>query len=219
MKKLIFLILAASLTLLCCSCSGSKEQQSSQPPQSADTSAAVSDTASTAESSAEKITTSPSSAEAPLKLEKWGSAAKYCTAEKGYSEVPVRILSVRRGESVGREVKRLAEKTIFAYYSEPEEYEEYAIAEYEICLDGFPVDKGGTDIEVTAFIQGTDGEMMKLDNGSYWSATAMSLNNDSSFFYEGTQKGLLAYRIPKGRSDYLIVVGEAGEQQAYFSGV
>lgn len=221
MKKILTVLLAASVAVLLCACSGPKDEQSSstESKQQSTASESTSSQSSKADKSSEDINPASSSAEKPLELKKWGKAAKYSTEENGYVSVPVRILSVRRGESVANEVKRLAEKNIFTHFSEPEDFEEYAIAEYELSLDCFPVGKGGTNIDITAFIVGTDDDMLTLKDGTYWSATAMSLNEDDKYCYEGVVRGTMAFKIPKGVSDYIIKTGEAGEEQAYFKGV
>ncbi len=217
-KRLSAVLLAAALLTFSSACSGSKDHSSSPASQSPAEPSAESSAESSA-SSGEEISVSDSSAKSPLMPEKWGKAAKYCTEQDSYVDVPVRILSVRRGDGVKDEVRRLADQSLYAVYSEPKDSEEYAIADYELSLDGFPVGKGGTLIDVYAVILGTDGDMLKLSDGSYFSATAMCLNGDDNYRYEGIVKGKLAYKIPKGCTDYLLVLGEVNETQAFVQGV
>lgn len=215
MKRILLFCLAVSLTACAGACSGSSAQESS--PSSAASS--VSEPESSSASDRQEITITSSSASSPLSLNVWGSAAKYSTASGEYVETPIRLLSVRRGESVKEEVRRLAEKSSFAVYREPDKDKEYALVTYELSLDGFPVKEGGTLIDVFATVTGTDGEMLKLANGSYYSTTAMCLNDDDAYFYEGVATGMMAYQIPKNCTDYLLVIGEPGESLAYFKGL
>ena len=50
------------------------------------------------------------SMEEPLSLGQWGTAAKYCTKDGSYCDIPVSILSVRRGNDVTKEAMALAKK-------------------------------------------------------------------------------------------------------------
>ncbi len=221
MKRKLKAFLSCIILFSLCACAGSSKNNSlpSSSSEILDNNTEQESNASVrTEKNSTSITTASSSIDSPLELDVWGTAAKYCTAENNYVNVPIKITSVRRGKDVASEVKTIADKSSFISYFEPDENEEYAIADYEISLDGFPVDKGGTLIDISAYITGTDGEMIKLDNGSYWSTTAASLNQEN-YYYEGTVKGSLAFRIIKNRTDYLIVLGETGETQAFFKGV
>ena len=114
------------------------------------------------------------------------------------------------------EVKEKMDASSFNYYFEPSDDEEYALVEYEICLDGFPVKEGGITCDVTAFITGSDGQSIKLKNGSYWGATASCLDNET-YYYEGIVHSEMAYRIPKEVKEYILTIGEYGENQAFVS--
>lgn len=213
-KKFISLIIAVSLipAAFISGCSGKKDDTS----RSSGGKGGTSGTSDVSEISRESIDTKTSSAGLPLKLNEWGKAAKFCTADSAYKDVPIRILSVRRGAEVNDEVRQLVRNSSFLIYSEPDDKEEYAIAEYEISLDGFPVKEGGVQADITASVSGADGGMIKLDDGSYFGTAAASLVGDDEYYHEGVVKGKLAYKIIKGYSDYLLVVGETGETQAYF---
>lgn len=163
---------------------------------------------------AEKPTPSSGTVKTPLTNGSWGTAAKYCLEESRYVNVPVRVVSVRRGTRVTEEVRSLMNRK-GDYFTEPSDQEEYAIVEYEISLDGFPVGKGGVLCDIVAFVTGEDGEAMRLDSGSYWGSTALALDDDT-YYYEGVIHSQLAYRIIKGRTDYLLMVGEYGETQTCF---
>lgn len=219
-QRLTAFFLFCLIFVACCSCSGSDDKNSfsSASIEYSDNKNRDEAQSELSEKSKAGITAASSSINSPLELDAWGTAAKYCTYENSYVNVPVKITSVRRGKNIAAEVKAIADKSGFISYFEPDENEEYAIAEYEISLDGFPVDKGGTLIDITANITGTDGGLIKLDSGAYWGASAISLNQEK-YFYEGIVKGRFAFKIIKNRTDYLIVLGEAGETQAFVKGV
>ena len=164
----------------------------------------------------EDIKTVSSSLTSPLELNTWGTAAKFCTNDGTYANAPVRIVSIRRGDDVSKEVKELCEKYGSVYYTDPEKSQEYAIAEYEIDLNKFPVGEGGTLCDITAAITGEDGEMIKLSNGSYWGTTAFCMDEET-YYYGGVVHSMLAYKIEKEVEGYIITLGEFGETQAYVS--
>ena len=159
---------------------------------------------------------SASTLQSPIEAGSWGKAAKLCLKDNSYVDVPVRVVSVRRGTDVNKEVKEKMDASSFNYYFEPSDDEEYALVEYEICLDGFPVKEGGITCDVTAFITGSDGQSLKLKNGSYWGATASCLDNET-YYYEGIVHSEMAYRIPKEVKEYILTIGEYGENQAFVS--
>ena len=230
MKK-VCLLLAGML----CLCSGCSSGSSTESSQAAGISSAVSaDSRVVSEESevsavktpysvfsyvvkeAETPAAADASVEKPLALGEWGMAAKYCTEHNYYLDVPVRITAIRRGAAVNDEVRELMAQSE-QYFFEPSENEEYAIAEYEICLNDFSVGKGGTLCDITAFITGEDGEALALEDGSYWGTTVSCLDQET-YFYEGVIHSMMAFRIVKGRSDYLIIAGEYGKTQTFFKG-
>ncbi len=162
---------------------------------------------------AEKPTGKSSSLDAPLGLNEWGSCAKFCTKEGTYINVPIRLVSARRGDSIYGELKETVGSA--RYLFEPKDNEEYLVCEYEICLDGFPVAEGGTLCDIEGNITGTNGEAIKLSSGSYWGSTLISLDTET-YYYDGVIHSLICSPIPKEIKDYLIVLGEYGETQAYF---
>ena len=213
MKKLLLAAVIPVLSaVMLASCSGKQQSSSSH-----DDTSASSSQASAAESS-KKLFISSSSASTPLELEAWGSAAKFCTANNSYVNVPVRLISFERGAQALREAERLASQSSFTSLIPAGGSEEYVLVEYEISLNGFPVDEGGTLNTISAHITDTEGNMLKLSDGSYTGASAVCLDEEK-YYYEGTVKGRLAYRIPKDCRDYLLVLGEEGQTQAFFKGV
>ena len=162
---------------------------------------------------AEKPTGKSSSADAPLSLDEWGTAAKLNLKDNTYTNVPVRLVSVKRGANIYSELKDTVGSS--RYLFEPRDTEEYLVCEYEICLDGFPVPEGGTLCNITGGITGTNGEMVKLSTGSYWGSSTVSLD-EQTYYYDGVIHSMICSPIPKEVKDYLIVLGEYGETQAFF---
>lgn len=150
----------------------------------------------------------------PLSLGEWGSAAKLVTADGSYVNVPVRVISVRRGDDVTEEIKTISRET-GRFFQDVDEKEEYLIAEYELKLDGFPVREGGTLCDITAFVTGETGEMIPLKNGGYYGVSAKMLD-ESTYWYEGTVHSQLAYPIPKEIKEHYLVLGEYGETQTVY---
>ncbi len=225
-KKLLAVLLPA-LVLLASGCSDSKSEKTDEGSAPASVTESSQEESSTVPSQssgysyliedAKKPVPSSGTAEDPLSLGEWGTAAKYCTSKAGYVDVPVRIVSVRRGDQAAKEVKDALSKGTGRYFGEPEKDEEVLIAEYEICLDDFPVKEGGTLCDVTAFLSGPDGEAIKLKSGSYWSTTMISLDEDT-YYFEGTVHSALACKIKKEVTDFRLVLGEYGETQVYYKG-
>lgn len=225
-KKIAF-FMAAVMALTLCACSGGDNK-------STESSAMGISSVSEAEESSGKVKevsgsglaylvkeastpdTVSSSLNSPLEVGEWGTAAKLCLKDGVYVDVPVRLVSLRRGNGVNEEVKKKMEGSHFTYYFEPQDNEEYVLAEYEICLDGFPVKEGGTLCDITTFITGSDGQAIKLKNGSYWGASASCLDNET-YFYEGVVHSEIAWRIPKEVKEYILTFGEYGENQAFVS--
>ena len=228
-RKAICLVFVSAAIAAACSCSGT--DNNAQSPSSKESTSDISDESFAAESSErlqgdenssgisytvpfdEKITAVSSSVTSPLKTGEWGTAAKYSTKDDAYFNVPVRVISAVRGEAAAKELEKL-KKEHSLYYSELLEDEEYIIAEYEICLDGFPVDKGGNLCDITAFISNTEGEPFMLEGGTYRSFSSFCLDCES-YYYEGVIRSKLAYKILKNAGEYLIALGEYGETQAF----
>lgn len=224
MKKQAILLIAAVCLTLCCGCSNASADKkdhfaSSSAPELYSDLTSEGEASESSENSIgisyltdnkETPVTSSSSVNSPLGLGEWGVASKYCIKTKSYVNVPVRLISVRRGAEAADEIKKLG-----AYLFESKE-SEYAIAEYEICLNDFPTGEAGTWCDITGSVTGIDGEMMKLDDGSYMGASIDFFTEDKNLYYEGIVRSKVYYSIVKDRTDYLLKIGEAGETAAYF---
>lgn len=230
MKKLpaLFCITALMLSFAACSDSGQKESSASDDSSrtsSVSESTASEESAASREESrsehalsykipdAEKPMGKSSTLDSPLGLNEWGSCAKQNLKDYTYTNVPVRIVSIRRGETVFNELKEMVSAS--RYLFEPRDEEEYLVCEYEICLDGFPVPKGGTLCDISGSITGTDGQFVKLSTGSYWSSSIVNLDEET-YYYDGVIHSMFCSPIPREVKDYLVILGTFGETQAYF---
>lgn len=219
MKKIILTVILAFTALSFSACS---DTDSSTKPEVSDAQSSVSESSlssdgsdiqSDVNSSDEVYTTS--SAASPLAINTWGLASKYSTKEHAYVNVPVRITSVTRGDDAEKIVKKFMDESSSYNYTEPDKNAEWAVADYEISLNGFPVDEGGTDCSITSFITGTDNDYIDYGDKK-WSTTTLNII-DGKYYYEGVVKGQIAYQMITGRNDYIIVLGEYNETQAFFS--
>ena len=212
-KTLSLITLAFLAAALFCACSDKKDEQDSSRshPESSVQSSKESE-----KSSTEEINAAVASLSSPAGLDKWFTASKYSTSEKEYANVPVRIISVTRGEKAQQRVSSLTEKSKVYTYRQPEKGCEWVIAQYELSLYDFPVDEGGADASVTSFIVGTDGGSITQTDGTLFSDVTMNFY-DEGYVFEGTVKGEIAYTLPVGMKDYLLALGEYGETTGYFS--
>lgn len=211
MKKFLGVILPAVILLSLSGCSNSESSKEEESVSSA-IKTEISDAEN--ESPADSIKTISSSLNSPLGFEEWGAAAKFSTAEQKYFNVPVRILSVTKGEAAKKEVKLYAENSDEFIYSEPEKGEEWVVAEYELSLDGFPVDSEGADVSVTSFVAAADGGYIQKDGKNQSTVTVSMI--DSEYYFEGIRNGKIAFILPEQYNDYMVILGEYNETQAYF---
>ena len=57
--------------------------------------------------------------------------------------------------------------------------------------------------------------MIKLSTGSYWGSSTIALD-EQTYYFDGVIHSMICSPIPKEVKDYLIVLGEYGETQAFF---
>lgn len=167
------------------------------------------------QSSSENIQTTTSSITFPININTWGITSKYSTKEEEYFNVPIRITSIICGDQAAKSVKEFLDESSSYNYTEPDKNAEWVIAEYEISLDGFPVDKGGTDSSVVSFIMGSDGNYIDYGDKK-WSTTTINIT-DEQYYYEGIVTGKIAYQMISDYKDYVIIFGEYNETQAFFT--
>ncbi len=205
-----FLTIAAVMLTLLSACSSKDEDVSAS-----DTSANESSASQISDESEEEIKTTSSSVSSPLSFDVWGSAAKYSTSEQKYYDLPVKITGIVRGNAAKDEIRTFMDQSDEYTYKEPADGQEWVLAEYEICLDGFPVDEGGTDCSIVSFVLGTDGGYIQSGGENYDPVTINII--DDKYYFEGNHKGKIAFTLPKKCQNYLISAGEYDEDRAYFS--
>lgn len=203
-KKLCLLPLAVLLLSAC----NAQEQQPSEPPQESSGEIVIS------APEKEKIKSMSSSQNTPLKLESWGVAAKFSTSEQAYANVPVRVTSVTIGKKAEKEVRTFMNESTEYVYTAPSAEEQWVLAEYELSLDGFPLDESGADAGITSFVTAEDGGIITVGEKKYSPVTVNI--TDGQYYYEGIVKGKIAYRLPKKCGKTLLVLGEFEETQAFF---
>lgn len=212
MKKVIFTTICIIMVALLTACSANEKDNSEN---STDTSVKVSEMSENENNKQNDISVSSSSISVPLSINNWGNASKYSTKEQGYYNIPIRITALTKGKKASEIVKKFMDKSASYTYTEPDKNAEWIVADYEISLDGFPVDKGGVDTSITSFVTGTDGNYMEYGDKK-WSTTTVNIT-DGKYYYEGNVKGQIAYQMLTGRTDYVITLGEYNETQAFFS--
>ena len=228
MKKFISVVVFISAVLLMSACADNTNNNSENSSDATTTESSVAEITSNtqsenpdknsseenSENSDEKIHTVSSSLSSALGLNSWGSAAKYNTKEQNYINVPVRITSVEHGQKATDIVKEFMSESSSYNYTEPSNDAEWVVADYEISLDGFPVDEGGADGSITSFITSESGGYLEYGD-KQWSTTTINIT-DGKYYFDGIVKGKIAYQMLKNRSDYVITLGEYGETQAFF---
>ncbi len=209
MKKWMAVVLIAAFSMMVCACS---ENQTDEKEETSSVSSAAE---STEESDKEEIKTTSSSLTSPLSLEEWGTAAKFSTKEQKYYNVPIRVISVTNGKNAEKEVKAFMDESEEYTYEKPEKNTEWISVEYELSLDGFPLDEEGADACVSAFVSAADGSVIEYKGKKFSSVTVNMV--DGEYHFEGIVKGRTAFKMPENLSDYTVAFGEYGETQAYFS--
>ncbi|MDD6490011.1 MAG: hypothetical protein PUG48_09415 [Clostridia bacterium] len=225
MKKIISAVLFVFVLLSLTACADNSKNNSDGGSEEPTTESSVSeivsgtqsensDDTSSAESSEEQIRTISSSLSSPLGLNSWGIVAKYNTKEHNYINVPIRITAVEHGQKATDIVKKFMSESSSYNYTEPGQDAEWVVAEYEISLDGFPVDEGGADSSITSSVTAENGGYFEYGDKK-WSTTTVNIT-DGQYYFEGTVKGQIAYQMLKNRTDYVITLGEYDETQAFF---
>lgn len=204
------LLIITALLFVMSACAESEENNSSDVSQAESKASEISEA-----SEKEEIKAVSSSVSSPLSSDVWGSASKYSTFKQKYCDVPVRLTGVTRGDKAKAEVRAFMNGSDEYTYKEPDKGEEWVVAEYELCLDGFPLDEGGADCSVSSFVTGTDGGYI-VSGGKNYSPVTVNIT-DGEYYFEEIHGGKIAFTLPKNCKDCLIVLGEYEEDQAYFT--
>lgn len=210
MKKRLTAVILLTLLLCLTACSQESGESSDDESKLHYQESSISDTS--AESS--DISVNLSSLTLPLEIDNWGSASKYNPSDNSYVSVPVKITNIVSGAFAEKEIRQFSAKNSSYTYTPPSENTEWIIAEYEFSLDGFPVQKGGVAPDITAFITSPENEPITLD-GKLWATSPINISEEN-YFFEGTVQGKIAYQMLKGYKNYIIVLGEWNETQAFF---
>lgn len=167
-------------------------------------------------SQAGSITGKASSKSNPLSIGEWGIASKY--SSKNSVDVPVKVTNVTRGSSAAQEVKDYCNnKSSFYKYTEPKDGMEWAVVDYTVDLTNIAdFGSGEKSLSVTSKISGTGDNTSIKYNGITYIVTTMNINARTST--ENIANGQFAVQLPIGCSDYIIVLGDYSQTQAFFKG-
>ena len=209
MKKTHLILISALIFIMLCGCGEDTDNEKDTDDQSV-----VTESSSSVSEDNSGIRPVSSSLTTPLGIDEWGSAAKFSVSMQKYYPVPVRITSVIKGKDAAAKVKQFMDSSDEYDYKKPEDDYEWICAEYEMELNDFPTDEGGTDVSITSFVTDKDGKSIEYD-GKIISVTTINMTDDS-YYYDGTHKGLRAYTLPEKYSDQILILGEYNETQAFF---
>lgn len=164
-------------------------------------------------STSNSATGKSSSKQNPLAIGEWGISSRYLSGE--YVEVPAKVTNVTRGSSAAQEVKQYLTSGSSIYkYEDAKEGMEWAVIEYSIDLTKFEKE---TTAKLDSKVTGTgDNTSIKYNGTTYIVSTVNMTPNKYTKGCIETCK--FAVQLPKGCTDYLIVLGSSSGSQAYFTG-
>lgn len=158
-----------------------------------------------------------STKEEPLKLGEWGLASKYVSEKLSeeykdtkYTDVPVRVTKVTRGEEATSIVKKWFDNQKLYKYEDPKAYTEWAVIDYQVDLSKLTFDEGtiGTAKTVDSDVKGMDGLGIKYNDISYIVSTKDITDRD--YVKEpGVYDCQFIVTIPQGCTDYLVKLGNS----------
>lgn len=172
---------------------------------------------STVSKESSSLTVNVSSQAMPLEKDTWGTAAKYDPVSDTYINVPVKITNIIHGTEAEQLVRHFTAQNSAYTDTELPKGCEWTVAEYEISLDNYPVPEGGVTPYISSSVMSSDGESFLLD-GKNWHTFTVNISEEE-YFFEGTIKGEIAYMMLQDNLEYIIVLGENDEQQAFFKAV
>ena len=152
----------------------------------------------------------------PISVGEWGIASKYNS--NTYTEVPVKISNITRGDAAASQVKDFLDNGASIYkYEDAKPGMEWAVIEYTVNLSNItPFSSGDKAIKVDSRITGTgDNASIKYNGNTYIVST---INMTSDYTKEDIATGKFAVQLPIGCSDYLISLGSSSSTQAFFKG-
>lgn len=166
-----------------------------------------------------------STIENPLGLNEWGLASKYVSknlsaiyADTNYTDVPVRVTKVTRGDEATSIVKDWFDSQTLYKYEDPKAYTEWAVIDYEVDLSKLTFDEDtiGTSINVNSDVKGLDGLGIKYNDISYIVSTKDI--SDKDYVKEpGVYDCQFIVTLPVGCTDYVIKLGNSyNGSESYF---
>lgn len=208
MRKIIGIILTFIILISFPACGSDKIEESSSTSEK--TVSAVSSEV----SEKSDIKAVSSSAANPLELESWGRCAKFSVSEQKYFSVPVRLMKVQKGTQAKKQAEEyLKEYDEYKGITRPDNDSQWVVLDYEIMLDGFPMDENGADASISSMIMSDEGENIKVGDDVFIPVTVNIYDDETAF--EGTVKGSIAFVMPKSCKTFLAVLGETGEENAF----
>lgn len=206
------ILAAAAAAVMIISFAGCSAKETEEESSAAESSA----NESVPEKAKEKLRASTSSLQLPLGMNEWGSAAKYSVSENKYHDVPVKITGMVCGSEADKKIREILKKDPSGYkYTEPGKDSKWALIDYTLSLDGFPLDEGGEDASVTSFVTAEDGGYLK-SGGKDTASVTMDLF-EKKYYFEGTVSGQIAVLIPAECKKFILTLGEYDETQAFFA--
>lgn len=166
-----------------------------------------------------------STKENPIELGKWGLASKYVSQnlseiykDTKYTDVPVRVTKVTRGEEATKIVKKWFDSQSLYRYEDPKAYTEWAVIDYQVDLSKLTFDEDtiGTSREINSDVKGMDGLGIKHNDISYIVSTKDITDNE--YVKEpGIYDCQFIVTLPQGCKDYLVVFGSSyNGAESYF---
>ncbi len=171
----------------------------------------------TSSSQTNSVTGKSSSNSSPLSIGEWGIASKYGSGN--YTDVPVKVTNVTRGDSATQMVKDFCNTGSSIYkYSEPDDDMEWAVVDYTVDLSNFkaPSSSGDKTIKVDSKVTGTGNSSAVKYNGNTYIISTTNMTSGTT--KENIANGQFAVQLPIGCTDYLIVLGTSSHTQAFFKG-
>ncbi|MDO5556772.1 MAG: hypothetical protein Q4G05_00805 [Clostridia bacterium] len=151
-----------------------------------------------------------------LKVGEWGIASKL--ESNDYKSVNVRVSNIQRGTSAERIIKSWSESNSDRFiFTEALNKMEWVLIEYEIDLSNIKMSEKGNTVGLALNIEGLgNNTSIKYDNKIY-NITVFDLNKDE-YINDKIATGRYSMQLPKGCTDYTIILGDNTSQRAFIKG-
>lgn len=156
----------------------------------------------------------------PLSIGKTGITSIRNSETSGYSDVSVTLAKVTRGSEADSMVEAYNNSNKAVKVNIPKKNEcECAVAELDVTIpDNLKVSKYGIIPNIDVTIKGLDGKNIKYNGKTYIGMNGFIISNKDAIKPGQTAVVKFAFPIPKGCTDYLIIVGNDKNTQAFFKG-